>query len=502
MNKNQDNPTQKHSKGFVLLGCTVVLFACLVLFITQLLNYIKVKDASLNPEAPPQAAAPTEAIEENRSDTPVILSATSTLEDLYIVVRTEQGHAIEGNCFSLDICYPNGSVFSYSTDPDGSLYLEDLPGGEYFVSMPAQNGYLSTETLLVQVKAPTAQLSFSDGSYILDDKGNVTFSYSFNTDADGYLYYKNSDKPSDVLPVQSDSGEYYGFRFISPNSFLSDESTALHIERVELIRPDNTVNDLYDIQAEPIPRPEGQLSGWQSVDGRMYYTDSSGRRLTGYRRIDGKKYFFDDSGVKCESLGVDVSSFNDSINWTAAKQNGIDFAILRAGGRGWSSGRPYIDAFFHDYYREAKEAGMKLGLYFYSTAITPEEAVEEANFVLRRLNHMPLDLPIYFDSEYSGDYPEGRADMLSIFTRTHLARAFCETIEMAGYEAGVYASQNFFGTTLDYLPVCQYSIWLANYTRDLSLPSFYYDYDMWQFTESGTVNGFSGTVDLNVVFYN
>lgn len=478
------------------LLCTALLFLCLVLFVSQFVAYLEARSTV----RAAQQEVSVQSLEPIAREINTTLSATSTEEDLYIVVRTEDGHAVENESLSVSVLFPNGSSLSCSTEPDGSIYLEGLSRGEYTVSMEAQSEYLAPDAVTVQVNKRRWRAASADDGYAVDENGNVVYSYSFSTDEDGYLLYRSNGKPSDVLLVsRPQSGNPYGLRFISPDAFLSDESTALHVERIELIYPDNTINDLYDIEAVPVERGN-QASGWQLIDGSVCCLGPGGRLLKGFNRINGKKYFFDDNGIKAKAIGVDVSSYNNSINWEAVKASGVDFCILRVGGRGWSSGLPYDDSFFYSYLNGARAAGIKLGLYFYSTAITPEEAVEEANFTLKRLAHAPLEMPVYFDSEYSGEYPDGRADLLSITQRTSLARIFCETIESAGYKAGVYASQTFFGTTLDYLPVSQYSIWLANYTRDQSLPTFFYDYDIWQFTESGTIGGFSGGVDVNVIF--
>lgn len=499
MSKDQKNKNGLlNSKILSLFIVAAVLLFSLIFFITQVMNYINARKELVTKHAE-QAFSLIDA--DNSSEIEVCLSATSTEEDLYIVIRRDDGYAVEGEIFSLDVTYPGGNIFTFDSDKDGSCYLTDLPAGEYQVSMKPKSGYSVPDALSCQVSKHTDHIFYSDSTNILDENGNITFTYSFETDENGYLLYKKSGKPSDVILVNNkQSGEVYGLRFISPDDFLSDESTALHVERIELIHPDNTVNTSYSIQAVPAVRQDGQLRGWQLVDGDICFTDDSGKKVTGLQIIDGKKYFFDDNGVKAKSLGIDVSSFNDSINWEAAKAHGIDFAILRIGGRGWTSGLIYNDSFFYPYIQGARKAGLKLGLYFYSTAVTPDEAVEEANFTLKNLAGMPLDMPIYFDSEYSGEYPDGRADLLTISQRTDIARMFCETIEMAGYQAGVYASQNFFCTALDYLPVSQYSVWLAVYTKNLSLPTFFYDYDMWQFTEYGKVNGLSGGVDMNIIF--
>jgi len=139
-------------------------------------------------------------------------------------------------------------------------------------------------------------------------------------------------------------------------------------------------------------------------------------------------------------------------------------------------------------------------VYFYSTAIDAVEAVQEASLVLERLNGTALDYPIFIDVEQSGDYPYGRSDQLSKTARNEIVTAFCQTVINSGYRAGVYSGQNFFANHIDHAALTQYYIWLASYTSNNRLPGFGGHYDMWQFTDSGVVNGIKGKVDMNAIF--
>lgn len=170
------------------------------------------------------------------------------------------------------------------------------------------------------------------------------------------------------------------------------------------------------------------------------------------------------------------------------------------GGRGWETGLIYPDSCFAQNLRNAKKAGIDLGVYFYSTAVTAKEAVDEANFVLSCLNGTELEYPIFFDIEQSGDYPKGRCDRLSKAARDEIISAFCKRIRDAGYKTGVYSGLYFFEEHIAYNSIEPHMIWLANYTRGGRLPSFSGRYDIWQFTEKGTVNGIRGIVDMNVIF--
>ena len=197
---------------------------------------------------------------------------------------------------------------------------------------------------------------------------------------------------------------------------------------------------------------------------------------------------------------VDVSYYNSDIDWDVVKAQGIDFVIIRIGGRGWTSGLLYDDCRTREYLRSARKAGLQLGAYFYSTATTPYEAVEEASVAVKTLDGIPLDLPLFIDVEFSGEFPKGRSDRLSPSQRAEIATAFCETVRSSGYLPGVYAGQNFLKAYIDYNVISRYTIWLASYTTDNQLPFFDKRYDLWQFTESGRVDGIRGIVDLNVIY--
>ena len=247
------------------------------------------------------------------------------------------------------------------------------------------------------------------------------------------------------------------------------------------------------------PAAPGDL-GWREIDGQTFYLDSRGRPLTGLRQIGGKLYYFNLHGVRADALGIDVSYHNLGVNWPAVKAQGVDFVILRLGYRGWETGLLWDDVRFRQNLEGVKAAGLALGVYVYSTAVSAEEAVQEAQLVLARLGGVRLEYPVFFDIEQSGDYPQGRADRLDKVRRAETVHAFCRTIEAGGYRAGVYSGQNFLKNHIDYDSIAQYTIWLASYTKDNKLPDFDRRYDMWQFTDRGAVNGIRGLVDMNAVF--
>ena len=251
----------------------------------------------------------------------------------------------------------------------------------------------------------------------------------------------------------------------------------------------------------PTPEPTPELPwGWKQFEGGEYYLLENGNFLTGLHLIDGKLHYFNINGQHAASLGIDVSYHNKGINWDAVRAQGIDFAIIRLGYRGWETGLLHDDTCFEQNLRGAKAAGLKVGVYIYSTAVNVREAQEEASLVLTRLNGFPLDLPVYLDTEQSGEYPNGRADRLHKVRRYEIVNAFCRVILDGGYEVGVYSGQNYLKNHVAFHTLAANPVWLASYTRYNKLPEFPYPYDMWQFTDCAVVAGVRGVVDMSVVY--
>ena len=143
----------------------------------------------------------------------------------------------------------------------------------------------------------------------------------------------------------------------------------------------------------------------------------------------------------------------------------------------------------------ASKAGIEVGVYFFSQALNNVEAVEEASMVISLCEQYHLDYPVYIDSESSGS--TGRADNLTAEERTTVTQAFCETIESAGYTAGIYGARNWLNTRLNMDELGDYTIWLAEY-RDI--PQYEGYYEMWQYTSRGSIDGITGNVDLNISY--
>lgn len=203
------------------------------------------------------------------------------------------------------------------------------------------------------------------------------------------------------------------------------------------------------------------------------------------------------SGIS-KVYGIDVSYYQGSIDWKKVKNSGVEFVIIRVGYRGYGSAGTLVeDPKFKTYLDGATKAGLKVGVYFYTQAITTAEAKAEAKFVLDRIKGYSLQMPVYYDIE-SVDYDTGRLDSagLSKAQKTALCTAFCDTIIKSGYSAGVYANYTWLNYYIDGAGLGKkYPIWLAHYTSNTN-----YDQrmDMWQYSGSGTVSGISAYTDVNV----
>lgn len=196
-------------------------------------------------------------------------------------------------------------------------------------------------------------------------------------------------------------------------------------------------------------------------------------------------------------LGIDVSRWNKEIDWEKVKADGIEFAIIRCGYRGATSGSLVLDAMYEANIRGAIEAGIPVGVYFFTQATSEVEAVEEASMVISLIENYDVDYPVFLDSESAGG--NGRADQIDAEERTRYHKAFLETIASAGYETGVYASKNWLNNRLDMTKLSQYKVWLAEYA---DAPTYEEYYDMWQYTSKGTVDGIETRVDLDLSFMN
>ena len=194
--------------------------------------------------------------------------------------------------------------------------------------------------------------------------------------------------------------------------------------------------------------------------------------------------------------GIDVSEFVGDIDWEQAKAAGVEFAILRVGYRGYETARFVFDNNLHTYLQGCNDADMPAGVYFVSQAINEAEAIEEAETILEQIHGYDVTMPIYIDLEGSAE--TARTRHLTREEYTAIVNAFCERIEQAGFRAGVYSNENWIRARLNWEDLTQWDLWFAKYTKS---PSTDYTYNMWQYTNTATIDGIEKEVDLNARVY-
>ena len=208
-----------------------------------------------------------------------------------------------------------------------------------------------------------------------------------------------------------------------------------------------------------------------------------------------KRYIDGDPNCPTGRIAIDVSEYQNEIDWPAVKSAGVEVAIIRAGYRGYGEKAALRqDKMFEKNMKGAIDAGIEVGVYFFSEAINREEGVEEAKFVLEMLKGYDVKQPVVIDTEYIYDTPGVRANDISVEDRTAAVVGFCETVKEAGYIPMVYASRDQFLFNLDIEQVGQYEMWLAAYDT----PIFPYHTEGYQYSPYGLMKGITGNVDLDV----
>ena len=210
----------------------------------------------------------------------------------------------------------------------------------------------------------------------------------------------------------------------------------------------------------------------------------------------GSVMYYNDPSVRTR-LGIDVSHYQGDVDWTAVASSGVEFVIARVGGRGYTEGKLYDDAKFHEYADGAARAGLQVGAYFFSQAISVQEAQEEACHVLEQLRGHSITGPVVFDWEVIGK-SSARTYGIETGVLCECAKAFCDIIRAAGYDTMIYINNYAGYVKYDLSELTAYPLWYASYDKDA--PEFYYDFAMWQYTSKGSVPGIKGNVDMDLWF--
>lgn len=311
--------------------------------------------------------------------------------------------------------------------------------------------------------------------HIVDGKGKKVTGQVFKVHVGESGLYKDSDRDGEIYVENLKPGEYPVTLEEVDGYYVPEEATTVKVkENIEYL----AIADIsYLIKTED--EIDAKKEDTAVKDAAL---DSEGS--TAIKVVDDARF------------GIDVSKWNNEIDWTQIAKEGVDFAIIRAGYRGSVSGSLVVDPYFEQNIKGATENGIDVGIYFFTQAVNEREAVEEASIVMSLVQGYDITYPIFIDTEGAGG--KGRADDLDVLERSEVCQAFCETIRSGGYVAGVYASKNWLNNRLD---ITKFSgdnvIWLAEY-RDQ--PTYGGTYGMWQYTSSGRINGIEGRVDFNLCY--
>lgn len=213
---------------------------------------------------------------------------------------------------------------------------------------------------------------------------------------------------------------------------------------------------------------------------------------TGYKR------FYDEKNGITAYMGIDVSEFQgEEIDWKRVKKSGVEFAIIRLGYRAYGeSGDLVMDAMYEQNMEGALDAGLDVGVYFFSQAISAAEAVEEAEFVLENVKKYDITGPVVYDTEEI-KWDSARTDQNTKQEFTNYCKVFCDTVSHAGYDPMIYSNMEWMAFTLDMEELSEYDFWYADYHEKPQCP---YDYKIWQYSEDGVVPGINANVDMNLWF--
>ncbi|NLL77717.1 MAG: hypothetical protein GX235_10820 [Clostridiales bacterium] len=257
----------------------------------------------------------------------------------------------------------------------------------------------------------------------------------------------------------------------------------------------------YDEEQQAKPENDGKHTLITYADGSEEwvlinpYLEKNTYDFTKLTMKSDKMAYFQD-GKSISYLGADVSKYNGEVDFASLKDAGIDFVMIRLGARGYGSGQIMLDEKFADNIKKASEAGLDIGIYFFSQAITTDEAVEEANFVIQNLGDYKITYPIAFDMEYVKN-DTARIEALSRDQKTSVTKAFLDTIKNAGHKPMIYGTKEWLIKQIDLTKLTAYDVWLAQHE---DVPDYPYQFQMWQYTLEGKASGVTGEIDLNISF--
>ena len=314
-------------------------------------------------------------------------------------------------------------------------------------------------------------------------------------DSEGEVYSVNCE-------VLTGANAGYAFHVVYRNELTLEgepsDTTGLIVsrKRTETTTQKQMVETKVPVEVEKIV-PTGAYTyyGWQEQEGSVYYYDEHGEKVSGAQVIQGIRYVFDEDGKLISQAGVDVSSKSGTIDWKKVKESGISFALIRCGYRGASTGELFEDAACTANVAGARAAGLSVGLYFYSQAVTEEEATEEAEFIVQAARTCHVTAPLVITGGYTVDLA-GRAEGVSPEERTTFTKAFCRKVHEDGMMPMIGGEAGWLSSSLDMTALTQEQIWVAQENSSVTWSG---TYQIWQYTAQGSIDGISGIAGLNII---
>lgn len=208
------------------------------------------------------------------------------------------------------------------------------------------------------------------------------------------------------------------------------------------------------------------------------------------------RYYAD--GKKVSRQGVKIDDSYGTINFSQVEDDGVDYCIIRIGKRGYATGVVSLDENYLNYIQGAKEAGLGIGVSFFSQAVNEAEAVEEATLVVQALQQAEIkpDYPVVFDME-PVNHDASRTESLTKTQLTAITKAFCNTISQNGYTPAVYGNKYWLLRKLDLTQLSGYNIWLS---KEGDVPDYPYEFAMWEYKQDAQIDGIAGNVSLSISF--
>lgn len=345
------------------------------------------------------------------------------------------------------------------------------------------------------------EYKYSAGDLTLDEEDEELALLLLNLDG-FYDGYEVAEIECEALP--EDAGAEFSYHVLYVKKTAMEEAPA-DVENLTVSKSRSEITTRKIPVEEKVPvlseeeygTGEYTYYGWQELDGNTYYFDENGDRVTGAQVIQGIRHVFDEEGIRISRAGITVSGRNGAIDWTAVRESGIDYAMIRCGYRGYTDGTLILDSRCEENITGARNAGIETGIFFFSQAVTEKEAVEEASLITALAEKYQIHTPLVIESSGASLDYSGRADGLSAHDRTACLDAFCRTVKNAGYTPMIRAEKGWIENSLEWDMLSTYPFWLVQFNSDVTYSG---PYEIWQYTGRGLMNGISGNIGLNISY--